>query len=122
MEHCSYTSTCVPGTSALTPYCRSALIDPLPIIAAMLLCDCNQTARKLSSSGVRVEVMERASIAKMIRTAEKAKTPVMAVVGDKEAESGSLSVRLYGGVDVGALPVDEVVARIQAANSSRGTF
>lgn len=81
-----------------------------------------QTARKLSSQGVRVEVMERASIAKMIRTAEKAKTPVMAVVGAKEAESGSLAVRLYGGEDLGALPVDEVVGRIQAAAASRGSF
>ena len=69
-----------------------------------------------------MEVMERASIAKMIRTAEKAKTPVMAVVGAKEAEGGSLAVRLYGGADLGALPVDEVAARIQATNANRGSF
>lgn len=81
-----------------------------------------ETARALSSQGVRVEVMERASIAKMIRTAEKAKTPVMAVVGAKEAESGTLAVRLYGGADLGALPVEEVAGRIKAANTSRGAF
>jgi threonyl-tRNA synthetase len=66
--------------------------------------------------------MERNSIAKMIRNAEKAKTPVMSVVGAKEAEGGTLSVRLYGGEDLGALPVEEVAARIQAANESRGGF
>lgn len=66
--------------------------------------------------------MERASIAKMIRNAEKAKTPVMAVVGAKEAEAGSLAVRLYGGGDLGSLPVEEVVARIRAADESRGSF
>jgi threonyl-tRNA synthetase len=71
---------------------------------------------------VRVEVMERASIPKMVRTAEKAKTPVMAVVGAKEAEGGTLAVRLYGGADLGALAVSEVAARIQAANESRGGF
>jgi threonyl-tRNA synthetase len=81
-----------------------------------------QTAAALKAKGIRVEVMERASIAKMIRTAEKAKTPVMAVVGAKEAESGSLAVRLYGGADLGALSIDEVASRIQAANTSRGSF
>jgi histidyl-tRNA synthetase len=81
-----------------------------------------QTAAALKAQGVRVEVMERASIAKMIRTAEKAKTPVMAVVGAKEAEGGTLAVRLYGGEDVGSLPVTEVAARIHAANESRGSF
>jgi threonyl-tRNA synthetase len=81
-----------------------------------------QTAAALKAAGVRVEVMERNSIAKMIRNAEKAKTPVMSVVGAKEAEAGTLSVRLYGGEDLGALPVAEVAARIQAANTSRGGF
>lgn len=80
-----------------------------------------QVAAKLRQAGVRVEVMERASIAKMIRTAEKAKTPVMCVVGAKEAEAGSLAVRLYGGEDLGTLPVEEVLSRIQAASRSRGS-
>jgi threonyl-tRNA synthetase len=66
--------------------------------------------------------MERASIAKMIRTAEKAKTPVMAVVGAKEAEAGSLAIRLYGGADLGSLPADDVLNRIVAANKHRGAF
>lgn len=73
----------------------------------------------MRAAGVRVEVMERASIAKMVRTAEKAKTPVMCVVGAKEAEAGTLSVRLYGGGDLGALPAEEVVQRITAASSAR---
>eukprot|EP00775_Hariotina_reticulata_P010606 gene10606-10764_t len=82
----------------------------------------SEVASKLREAGVRVEVMERASIAKMIRTAEKAKTPVMAVVGAKEAEAGSLAIRLYGGADLGSLPVDDVVNRIVAANKHRGAF
>lgn len=73
----------------------------------------------MRSAGVRVEVMERASIAKMIRTAEKAKTPVMCVVGAKEAEAGGLAVRLYGGEDLGSVPADEVISRIVAASRSR---
>jgi threonyl-tRNA synthetase len=82
----------------------------------------HEAAAALRAAGVRVQVMDRASIAKMIRTAEKAKTPVMAVVGAKEAETRSLSVRLYGGGDVGSLPLDEVVARTRDAIASRGSF
>lgn len=73
----------------------------------------------MRKAGVRLEVMERASIAKMIRTAEKAKTPVMCVVGAKEAEAGTLAVRLYGGEDVGSVPADEVLSRITTASSNR---
>eukprot|EP00878_Enallax_costatus_P036766 GHUV01041320.1.p1 GENE.GHUV01041320.1~~GHUV01041320.1.p1 ORF type:complete len:573 (+),score=139.07 GHUV01041320.1:82-1800(+) len=76
---------------------------------------------RMRKAGVRAEVMERASIAKMIRTAEKAKTPVMCVVGAKEAEAGTLAVRLYGGEDVGSVPADEVLSRITAASSSRSS-
>lgn len=85
-------------------------------------CPPPQVAGRLRAAGIRIEVMERASIAKMIRNAEKAKTPIMAVVGAKEAESGSLAVRLYGGADLGSLPADEVISRVLAANSSRGAF
>jgi threonyl-tRNA synthetase len=76
----------------------------------------------MRAAGLRVEVMERASIAKMIRTAEKAKTPVMCVVGAKEAEGNSLSVRMYGGEDLGALPADTVVQRMVVATATKSAF
>jgi threonyl-tRNA synthetase len=81
-----------------------------------------EAAARLRAAGARVEVMERASIAKMIRTAERAKTPVMAVVGAKEAESRSLALRLYGGADLGSLPLDDVATRLSAAIASRSSF
>jgi threonyl-tRNA synthetase len=81
-----------------------------------------EAAAALRAAGLRVEVMERASIAKMIRTAEKAKTPVMAVVGAKEAEGRALSVRLYGGADLGSLPLEEVARRGAAAVAARTGF
>ena len=46
--------------------------------------------------------------------AEKAKTPVICVVGNKEAESNSLAVRLYGGKELGALPVQVSVRCVRA--------
>jgi threonyl-tRNA synthetase len=81
-----------------------------------------EAAAALRAAGVRVEVMERASIAKMIRTAERAKTPVMAVVGAKEAETRSLALRLYGGADLGSVPLDEVATRASAAVAARSGF
>lgn len=104
--------------------CYSGNPPPLqrsPLCCCLLLHVPLQVAAKMRAAGVRVEVLERASIAKMIRNAERAKTPVMAVVGAKEAEAGSLAVRLYGGSDLGALPADEVIGRIVEANKSRGS-
>jgi threonyl-tRNA synthetase len=39
----------------------------------------------------------------------------MLVVGDREAESKTVSVRLRSGEELGALPVNEVINRIQTA-------
>lgn len=39
------------------------------------------------------------------RNAETSKTPVICVVGGKEAEANALSVRLYGGQELGSIPV-----------------
>lgn len=64
--------------------------------------------------------MGRASMAKMIRAAEKAKTPVMGIIGAREVEARTLTVRTYGGAEIGALPLDEVVARAARMNRERG--
>jgi threonyl-tRNA synthetase len=80
-----------------------------------------EAAAAMRAQGLRVEVMGRASIAKMIRTAEQAKTPIMAVVGGREVESRSLAVRLYGGGGAQTtLPLEEVVARAVALNARKG--
>ncbi|MFH1621111.1 MAG: threonine--tRNA ligase [Patescibacteria group bacterium] len=55
---------------------------------------------ELQAENFRVEVDRDAeSVGKKIRLAEQAKVPVMLVVGDKEAEGGSLTVRRYGQKD-----------------------
>ena len=48
----------------------------------------------------------------------------MCVVGTKEAEAASLSVRTYGpqGGELGMLPITEVVDLLQAASLSQGSF
>ena len=63
-------------------------------------------------------------IGKLIRNAEKAKVPLMCVVGTKEADAASLSVRTYGpqGGELGMLPITEVTDRLLAATASQGSF
>jgi threonyl-tRNA synthetase len=78
-----------------------------------------EAAAAMRKAGLRVEVMSRMSIAKMIRTAEKAKTPIMAVVGARERDARTLAVRTYAGGEVGALPLDEVVQRAVLQNATR---
>lgn len=54
-------------------------------------------AKELQQHDLRVEVdTSTESVGKKIRNAEKAKHPVMLVVGDKEAEGGPLTVRRRG--------------------------
>jgi threonyl-tRNA synthetase len=47
-----------------------------------------------------------------IRTAQLQKVPYMLVVGDREAEAGAVAVRQRDGGDLGAMPVEEFVARL----------
>jgi threonyl-tRNA synthetase len=79
-------------------------------------------AARLRAAGARVEVVSGQSVGKAIRGAEMAKIPVMCVVGAREAEAGSLSVRTYKDGELGALPAEEVVARVAAAVAGRGDF
>jgi len=56
-----------------------------------------------------------------IRDAQLQKIPFMLVVGDREAESQAAAVRLRSGENLGALPVADIVARIQEEARSRTT-
>jgi len=71
-------------------------------------------ADALREAGVRVELDERSeSIARKVRDAELRKIPHMAVVGDREADGGEVSLREHGAQDAIALPVAELAARIR---------
>lgn len=74
----------------------------------------NQVASQLRDAQLRVEVDERReSMRQKIRQAQLQKVPYMLIVGDREAEQGTVAVRLRSGEDVGALPVAEFLARVQ---------
>ncbi|MBQ4160420.1 MAG: threonine--tRNA ligase, partial [Clostridia bacterium] len=47
-----------------------------------------------------------------IREAQLEKQPYMLVIGDKEAEAGAVAVRARKGVDLGAMPVADFIAKV----------
>jgi len=75
---------------------------------------------KLKAAGLRVEV-DRGNdkLGAKIRQAQLQKVPYMLVVGEKEASSGMVSLRLRSGGDQGSVTVDELIARAKASIDSR---
>jgi len=82
-----------------------------------------EIAQNWQKMGLRVEVDRSGErLGKLIRNGETAKIPVMAIVGAKEMETQTLSVRTRQGGDLGALPVREVEERLQRAVNQRQDF
>ena len=67
---------------------------------------------RLEAAGIRTEVDARnEKIGYKIRQAQLEKVPYMLVVGEKEAAEGKVAVRNRGGVDLGAVSVDEFMLK-----------
>ena len=74
-----------------------------------------EVGAKLKAAGLRVEVDTSSNrMNAKIRSAQQMKIPYMLVIGDKEQEAGAVAVRQRSGDDLGALPVEEFLARIAA--------
>ncbi len=69
---------------------------------------------KLLEKGIRVELDSRQEkLGYKIREAQIAKIPYILVIGDKEIEANSVGVRARNEGDIGQLPVEEFIARIE---------
>lgn len=69
---------------------------------------------KLEAKGIRCELDDRSEKTGFkIRAAQMEKVPYMIIVGDKDVEAGTVSVRSRKNGDEGATTVDEFVARIE---------
>jgi threonyl-tRNA synthetase len=80
----------------------------------------HEVAAQLRAGGLRPEVDERTeSIGRKIREAELRKIPYMLVVGDREAEGGSVAVREHGRGDTGSEHVADLVARLAERSAHR---
>ncbi|MCJ7797050.1 MAG: threonine--tRNA ligase, partial [Thermoleophilia bacterium] len=72
-----------------------------------------EVAAELRGAGVRAHVDSRSeSMGKKIREAEMQKVPYMAVVGDREVEDGTVSVRARSRGDLGGLSRHDAVALV----------
>ncbi|WP_126428075.1 threonine--tRNA ligase [Brevibacillus marinus] len=73
-----------------------------------------QVYDKLLQAGIRVELDARnEKIGYKIREAQVAKIPYMLVIGEKETAEQTVSVRKRGAGDLGAQPVDALIAAIR---------
>lgn len=72
---------------------------------------CKKLEKRFFDEGLRVRVDDRnETMGFKTRQIQKAKIPFMLVVGDKEMESNTLSVRKYGEKYSKSMPIDEVSA------------
>jgi threonyl-tRNA synthetase len=74
----------------------------------------------LKESDIRVQVDDRNErMNQKIREAQLEKIPYMLVVGDKEAQNGTVSVRLRTGEQMPAVPLDEFKSKIKIMVANR---
>ena len=77
---------------------------------------------RLAAAGLRVELDDRQEkIGYKIREAQLQKVPYMLVVGDREAAEGTVSVRSRTGGDLGARPIDALIADARDEVAHRAT-
>ncbi len=79
-----------------------------------------QAVKALADIGVRVSMDKNADkVGAKIRLARLDRVPYMLVIGAREAESGTVSVRHLDREDLGAMPINEFVQNIQQEISQR---
>lgn len=90
----------------------------LPVTDAQLQY-CNEVGKKLKASGIRAEVCSGERLPKLIRNAEKQKIPLMAVVGPKEVDTQTVTVRSRFAGELGNMSIDEFISRTKTASENR---
>jgi threonyl-tRNA synthetase len=74
-----------------------------------------EIAISLSNSGFRVDTdIGNLLIRKKIFNAETEKIPYMIVIGKKEVENGTVSVRRHGVGDIGVMPLEQLVSQLNS--------
>jgi threonyl-tRNA synthetase len=75
---------------------------------------------KLRAAGLRSSVdLSREKVGKKIRQAEVEKVPLILVVGDKEVERGTASLRIHGQGDKGEVEVARLIEKAQELNRQK---
>lgn len=80
----------------------------------------SEIARQLKAAGFRAETdLSDDRMNAKIRNAQKAKVPCMLILGDKEKESGTVSVRYRDGRQVNGIAFDELVAEFSRLSNEK---
>lgn len=80
----------------------------------------NKVSMSLKEMGVRVEVnLDADSLGKKIRNAESSKVPYMLILGEKEAETGQVSVRARGQKDLGQMTISDFAQKVAKEDKER---
>lgn len=75
---------------------------------------CEKVYQKLRKAGLRVEKdLRNEKLNYKIREAQMAKVPYMLIIGEKEKENGTVTVRLRDGKNLPPMSIDEFSAKIQ---------
>ena len=76
----------------------------------------SEIADRFRTGGLRADVDESdGRFNAKIRNGELAKVPYLGVIGKKEQEAGTVSLRRHGGDDLGTIPVDQLIAAFDKA-------
>jgi threonyl-tRNA synthetase len=80
----------------------------------------DKVVEHLKSSGIRAEADKgKSRMNKKIREQRQQRIPYMLIVGDKDIEAGTVSVRLRTDEDLGAMLLDDFVAMVKGLLESR---
>ncbi|MFL0723148.1 MAG: threonine--tRNA ligase [Prochlorococcus sp.] len=82
---------------------------------------CQKICNQLSAQGYRVEVDLRSEkVGFKVREHTLQRVPFLLIIGDKEQESGEVSVRTRAGKDFGSMPLESFISMLNSAISLRG--
>ncbi len=75
---------------------------------------CEEVYTKLRKSGVRIEKdLRNEKLNYKIREAQMAKIPYMLIIGDKEKENKTVTVRLRNGKNIADMPIDDFSKKVE---------
>ena len=99
-------------------------LAPTQAVIVPINSDCeayaNGVKEKLDELGIRVDIdLRNETMGKKIREAQLQKVPYVIIVGNNEVESGTVSLRARGGVDLGSMSVDELANKFVFENATK---
>lgn len=78
---------------------------------------CESVAKAARNIGIRVSIDDRSEkIGYKIRDAEVKKIPYMTIIGEKELETGSVSIRRHGKGDQGSMVLAQFISKLASEN------